>query len=216
MTSAARSLVWVDRRSVIVDSIRCSGAPAPFFGATSAAWRTTGGRIAFAAAGPLWLFDRTARSRARPRPASCPGREPSTRIWSPGDSLIAYRTLFSGTLMLRLHHLETDTSDSLFASGMRNFRTPDWSPTENGSHSGSRPATPRPTTRSGSTRCSIGGRLGLGPGRQSLGAALVARRAMDGLRLGRDRRARGVRPPGVRIVGGAAGLNAGGDFPYWR
>jgi Tol biopolymer transport system component len=30
--------------------------------------------------------------------------------------------------MLRLHHLGTDTSDSLFSSGMRNFRFPDWSP----------------------------------------------------------------------------------------
>ncbi|MFL5472141.1 MAG: hypothetical protein ACJ8AM_07300 [Gemmatimonadales bacterium] len=48
--------------------------------------------------------------------------------WSPGDSLIAYRTLFAGTLMLRLHHVGTDVSDSLFSSGMRNFRFPDWSP----------------------------------------------------------------------------------------
>ena len=57
-----------------------------------------------------------------------PGQGILEPAWAPGDSLIVYRTLFGGTLMLRLHHLETDTSDSLFSSGMRNLRTPDWSP----------------------------------------------------------------------------------------
>src|SRR5215210_749808 len=53
----------------------------------------------------------------------------------------------------------------------------------------------------------------MGRGRQSLGAALVARRAMAGLRLGRDRRAGGIRPPGVRLAGGDAGLERRGRLP---
>jgi Tol biopolymer transport system component len=57
-----------------------------------------------------------------------PGQGILEPAWDPGDSLIAYRTLFTGNLTLRLHHVVTDTSDSLFSLGLRNFRTPDWSP----------------------------------------------------------------------------------------
>ena len=127
MTSAARSLVWVNRKSVVVDSIPVPGE-APFFGATSAGVAYDGRRIAFAAAGPLWLFDRDRRIASQAQTGIVPGQGTLDPDWSPGDSLIVYRTLYSGTLMLRLHHLESDTSDSLFASGMRNLRTPDWSP----------------------------------------------------------------------------------------
>jgi eukaryotic-like serine/threonine-protein kinase len=120
--------VWVDRRSLIVDSVRSPTGPAPYIGARSVALSHDGGRLAFAAAGPLWIYDRKRGVATRAHTGTVPGQGTLEATWDPGDSLLAYRTLFAGTLMLRLHHLGTDTSDSLFSSGMRNFRFPDWSP----------------------------------------------------------------------------------------
>jgi eukaryotic-like serine/threonine-protein kinase len=128
MNTADQSLVWVDRRSVVVDSVRAPVGPTPYFGAKSAALDHRGRRIAFAATGPLWIYDRDRNVANRAHTGTVPGQGILEPAWDPGDSLIAYRTLFSGTLMLRLHHVATDTSDSLFTAGMRNFRTPDWSP----------------------------------------------------------------------------------------
>jgi serine/threonine-protein kinase len=128
MNSGPQWLVMVNRRSVVVDSFRVpTGAP-PFFGAASAAMAHDGGRIAFAASGPMWLYDRSRNVATRAQTGIIAGQGILEPDWAPGDSLIAYRTLFAGTLMLRMHHVDTDVSDSLFASGMRNLRTPDWSP----------------------------------------------------------------------------------------
>ncbi|HET6795684.1 MAG TPA: protein kinase [Gemmatimonadales bacterium] len=128
MGSGARSLVWVNRRSVVVDSVPVPSAPAPFFGSTSAGMAHDGRRIAFAAGGPLWLYDRSRNVATQAHTGSVPGQGILEPTWDPGDSLIAYRTLFAGALMLRVHHLDTDSSDSLFSLGHRNLRTPDWSP----------------------------------------------------------------------------------------
>jgi Tol biopolymer transport system component len=128
MYTGDQSLVWVDRRSVVVDSVRAPVGPSPYFGAKSAALDHSGRRIAFAATGPLWIYDRDRNVATRAQTGIVAGQGILEPAWDPGDSLIAYRTLFGGTLMLRLHHVGTDTSDSLFAAGMRNFRTPDWSP----------------------------------------------------------------------------------------
>jgi Tol biopolymer transport system component len=122
------TVVWVDRRSVIVDSVRVPTAPAPYFGASSVALSHNGRRIAVTAAGPLWLYDRDRNVATQAHTGIIPGQGILEPAWDPGDSLIAYRTLFTGNLTLKLHHVTTDTSDSLFSSGMRNFRTPDWSP----------------------------------------------------------------------------------------
>jgi eukaryotic-like serine/threonine-protein kinase len=128
MNSGEQSLVWVNRQSAVVDSVRAPTGAVPYFGATSATLAHDGRHIAFAAAGPIWLYDRDRKVATRAHTRTIPGQGILEPAWDPGDSLIAYRTLFSGTLMLGLYHLETDTSDSLFSSGMRNLRTPDWSP----------------------------------------------------------------------------------------
>ena len=128
MYTGDQSLVWVDRRSVVVDSIHAPVGPSPYFSAKSAALSHSGRRVAFAATGPLWIYDRDRNVATRAHTGTVAGQGILEPAWDPGDSLIAYRTLFGGTLMLRLHHLATDTSDSLFAAGMRNFRTPDWAP----------------------------------------------------------------------------------------
>ncbi|HZI74364.1 MAG TPA: hypothetical protein VFD73_10135, partial [Gemmatimonadales bacterium] len=122
------TLVWVDRRSVIVDSVRAPTLPAPYFGASSVALSHNGRRVAFTSAGPLWIYDRDRNVATQAHTGIVPGQGILEPAWDPGDSLIAYRTLFTGNLTLRLHHLSNDTSDSLFTMGFRNFRTPDWSP----------------------------------------------------------------------------------------
>jgi Tol biopolymer transport system component len=94
----------------------------------SAALSHDGRHIAFAAAGPLWLYDRDRKVATRAHTRLIPGQGVLEPAWSPGDSLIAYRTLFNGTLLLGLYHRGTDSADSLFSSGMRNLRFPAWSP----------------------------------------------------------------------------------------
>jgi Tol biopolymer transport system component/tRNA A-37 threonylcarbamoyl transferase component Bud32 len=128
MNPTQKSLVWVDRRSVIVDSVRAPTAQAPYYGASSVALSHNGRRIAFTSAGPLWIYDRDRGVATQAHTGTVPGQGILEPAWDPGDSLIAYRTLFTGNLTLRLHHVATDTSDSLFSLGLRNFRTPDWSP----------------------------------------------------------------------------------------
>jgi serine/threonine-protein kinase len=128
MNSTQQTLVWVDRRSAIVDSVRAPTAPGPYFGASSVALSHNGRRIAFTSAGPLWIYDRDRNVATQAHTGTVPGQGILEPAWDPGDSLIAYRTLFTGNLTLRLHHVSTDTSDSLFSLGRRNFRTPDWSP----------------------------------------------------------------------------------------
>jgi serine/threonine-protein kinase len=128
MIGGSRSLVWVNRSSVVTDSVPIPSGPAPFFGSTSASLSHDGRRIAFAAAGPMWLYDRERNVATQAHTGIIPGQGILEPAWDPGDSLIAYRTLFAGALMLRLYHLDTDSSDSLFASGLRNLRSPDWSP----------------------------------------------------------------------------------------
>lgn len=123
-----RSLVWVNRQSSVVDSILAPTDPAPYFGAVSAAITRDGRRIAFAAAGPLWIYDRDRKVATRTHAERVAGQAILDPAWDPGDSLLVYRTLFGGDLTLQIYHVGTDRSDSLFASGRRNTRTPVWSP----------------------------------------------------------------------------------------
>ena len=77
----------------------------------------------------MWLHDRDRNVATRARVETRVGQGILDPAWSPGDSLIAYRTAFGGgPLALRVYHVRTGASDSLFASGRRNVRTPDWSP----------------------------------------------------------------------------------------
>ena len=128
MNNGDQSLVWVNRQSVVVDSVPAPTGPMAYYGASSAAVARSGRRIAFAAAGQLWLYDRDRRVATQAHTGIIPGQGILEPAWGPGDSLIAYRTLFSGSLMLAVYHVATDTADSLFSSGRRNLRVPDWSP----------------------------------------------------------------------------------------
>ena len=128
MNRGVQSLLWVNRQSAVVDSVPSPSGPVAYFGAASAAVAHDGRRIAFAAAGALWLYDRDRKVATRAHATTVPGQGILEPAWDPGDSLIAYRTLFSGSLILGLYHVKSDTSDSLFSSGTRNLRTPVWSP----------------------------------------------------------------------------------------
>jgi Tol biopolymer transport system component len=107
VSGGRQSLVWVNRQSSVVDSVLAPTDQPPFFGAASASLSHDGQRIAFAAAGPLWLYDRNRKVATRARAQTMTGQAVLDPAWDPGDSLIVYRTLFSGPLMLRLYHVGT-------------------------------------------------------------------------------------------------------------
>ena len=124
-----RHLVWVNRQSAIVDSVRApTDFTNPLFGVATGAVSHDGRQIAFAAGGALWIHDRERGAVTRAQALTKPGEGALDPAWSPGDSLIVYRTLFAGSLDLRVYRIATGTSDSLFAFGRRNIRAPAWSP----------------------------------------------------------------------------------------
>ena len=114
-------LLWLDRRSIVVDSVVVPG-DAFTFGLSR-----DGRRIAFGGWG-MWRYDRS-RSVATPLSVQAmPAQATLDPAWGPGDSVIAYRPAYAGTLMLRLYHISTDRSDSLFFPGRRAPFRPSWSP----------------------------------------------------------------------------------------
>jgi eukaryotic-like serine/threonine-protein kinase len=123
----ASTLVWVNRQSAVTDSVVAPSAASPFQNSANFSVSHDGKSIAFGGVG-MWLHDRERNVAAQARAQTEPGQGTMDPAWSPGDSLIAYTTVFRGPLMLRLYHLGSDTSDSLFALGRRNVRMPDWSP----------------------------------------------------------------------------------------
>jgi serine/threonine protein kinase len=125
--SGAQSLVWVDARSAIVDSVSAPVEIGTLFGGVGASMSSDGRRIALGGQS-LWLHDRDRNVTTRVRAEAMAGQGILDPAWGPGDSLIAYSTIFRGPLMLRVYRVATGTSDSLFAIGQRNLRTPDWSP----------------------------------------------------------------------------------------
>jgi Tol biopolymer transport system component len=120
-------LVWVNRQSAVTDSVAAPSGASPFQNSANFAVSRDGRSIAFGGVG-MWLHDRERNVATRVRAQAEPGQGTMDPAWGPGDSLIAYTTVFRGPLMLRLYHLGSDTSDSLFALGRRNVRFPDWSP----------------------------------------------------------------------------------------
>lgn len=117
----APRILWVNRQGVVVDS-----AVAPD-SVRRIAVSHDGRRLALW--GPaLWLFDRGRRVASRTHALVNPGQLVTDAAWSPGDSLIAYGTARAGPVALRLYHVATDTSDSLFAAERRFVGAPDWSP----------------------------------------------------------------------------------------
>ena len=121
LPTAAPRVLWADRQGVVVDS-----AVAPDSVRRIAVSRD-GRRLALW--GPaLWLYDRDRRVATRAHVLALPGQAVTDVAWGPGDSLIAYGTGRAGPVALRLYHVATDASDSLFAAGRRFVGGPDWSP----------------------------------------------------------------------------------------
>lgn len=114
-------LVWVDRRSVVVDSLV---APTD---AQTFAISGDGRRIVFTGFG-MWVVDRARNVMTRLQVETASGQSTIDAMWDPGDSLISYQTRFVGVNTLRLYHLSTGTSDSLFAVARRVPLRPSWSP----------------------------------------------------------------------------------------
>lgn len=76
----------------------------------------------------MWIYDRDRNVATRAQAETTAGQGTLDPAWGPGDSVIAYRTLFNRSPMLRLYRAAADTSDLLFAAGRRLPRTPAWSP----------------------------------------------------------------------------------------
>ena len=121
------SLLWVNRQSAIVDSVVLPFEAGPLVNSANFGVSRDGRSIAFGGLG-LWIHGRDRGVATRARAETTPGQGILDPAWSPGDSLIAYSTVFRGPLMLRTYRVGTGTSDSLFSAGRRNVRTPDWAP----------------------------------------------------------------------------------------
>lgn len=114
-------LVIVDRRSVIVDSIPVPGD------AFSFDLSHDGRRIAFGGSG-VWIYDRIRRVTTRLATQTMPNQGTIDPTWSPGDSLLVYRTAYAGTPTLRIYRLASDGSDSVYAAGRRAPMHLSWAP----------------------------------------------------------------------------------------
>lgn len=114
-------LVIVDRRSAIVDSIPVPGDAFTFDLSHDEQ------RIAFGGSG-IWIYDRVRRVTTRLASQTLPGQGNIDPAWSPGDSVLVYRTSYAGNIMLRRYHIASDSSDSLYGTGRRAPMRPTWSP----------------------------------------------------------------------------------------
>jgi Tol biopolymer transport system component len=121
------SLLWVNRQSAIVDSVVLPFEAGPLVNSANFGVSRDGRSIAFGGLG-LWIHGRDRSVATRVRAETVPGQGIMDPTWSPGDSLLAYSTVFRGPLMLRAYRVATGASDSLYSAGRRNVRTPDWAP----------------------------------------------------------------------------------------
>ena len=120
-SSGTSRMVMVDRRSMIIDSIPVPGDAFSFDVSHD------GRQIAFGGTG-IWLYDRVRRVAKRLKAEQVPNQGTIDPTWSPGDSLLVYRTAYAGDITLRLYHVATDRSDSLYATGRRAPMHIAWSP----------------------------------------------------------------------------------------
>jgi eukaryotic-like serine/threonine-protein kinase len=114
-------LVIVDRRSAIVDSIPVPGDAFSFDLSHDEQ------KIAFGGSG-IWIYDRVRRVTTRLPSQTLPGQGNIDPVWSPGDSVLVYRTAYAGNIMLRRYHIASDSSDSLYGAGRHAPMHLAWSP----------------------------------------------------------------------------------------
>lgn len=120
-----RTLLWLDRRSMVVDSLAIPAGAGTTFGSLSASLSHDGRSIALGGAG-LWLYDR--QRGVATQAAVGESVVVGDPTWSPGDSLIAFGSVLGAPGALRLYHVGGGTTDSLFAARRRQAMMPDWSP----------------------------------------------------------------------------------------
>ena len=126
-SSRPLALVWVDRQSTITDSIVAPAEAGPLVTSPNVGVSHDGRSVAFGGLG-LWVHSRDRNAATRLRAETAPRQGIVDPSWSPGDSLIAYSTVFQGSIMLRVYDLRTGTSDSLVSFRRRVVRQSDWSP----------------------------------------------------------------------------------------
>ena len=114
-------LVVVDRQSRVVDVIPVPGDAFSFDVSHDER------KIAFGGSG-VWVYDRARRTTTRLPTQTRPDQGNIDPAWSPGDSLLLYRTSYAGDIMLRVYHLATDASDSVYAEPRRALMHPSWAP----------------------------------------------------------------------------------------
>jgi eukaryotic-like serine/threonine-protein kinase len=121
------ALLWVDRQSTVTDSVVAPADAGPMVTSANFGVSHDGRSIAFGGMG-LWVHSRDRNASKRLRAETVPRQGLLDPSWSPGDSMLAYSTVFQGPIMLRVYNLNTDRSDSLASFGRRAIRGPDWSP----------------------------------------------------------------------------------------
>ena len=126
-SSRPLSLLWVDRQSTITDSVVTPADAGPLVTSANVDVSHDGRSIAFGGLG-LWVHSRDRNVSTRLRAETMPRQGIIDPTWSPGDSMIAYTTVFQGPIMLRVYDLRTGRSDSLASFRRRTLRAPDWSP----------------------------------------------------------------------------------------
>ena len=121
LPAVAPRLMWLDRQGVVVDSGAAPDSVRRLALSHNGRW--------LALWGPkLSLYDRDRRVATRAHALASPEQAVTDAAWGPGDSLIAYGTARAGPVALRVYHVTTDVSDSVFSAGRRLVGAPDWSP----------------------------------------------------------------------------------------
>jgi len=121
------SLLWVDRQSTIRDSVVAPIDAGPLVTSANVDVSHDGRSIAFGGLG-LWVHSRDRKTSTRLPAETVPRQGIVDPSWSPGDSMIAYSTVFQGPIMLRVYNLRSGRSDSLVSFRRRTIRASDWSP----------------------------------------------------------------------------------------
>ena len=121
LAPGASRLIVVDRRSEVIDSVIVPGDAFSFDVSHD------GRRIAFGGSG-IWIYDRDRRVTTKLATQTLPSQGNIDPTWSPGDSVLVYRTAYAGDIMLRLYHIASDVSDSIYGAGRRAPLHLSWSP----------------------------------------------------------------------------------------